>query len=89
MGRMSPSARALALMALLGLRGGGLSAAGAIEVPLKDAIKAGDSVHVLVDATNPQAGTVSDLKVYTTSNQTAGQAAPYTIDTVAESNGQH
>ncbi len=69
----------------LGLRGGGPRAAGAIEVPLRHAIKAGDSLQVFVAAINPPTGTVSDFKVYTTSNTTAGLAAAYPIETVAES----
>jgi hypothetical protein len=69
----------------LGLRGAGPSAAGAMEVPLRDAIKAGDSVTVLFTAVNPPPGNVSDFKVYTTSTPTGGVAFPYTIETVAES----
>ena len=69
----------------LGLRGAGPNAAGAIEVPLKDAIKTGDSVSVFVEgATTPQPGTISDFDVYTTSNSTAGVAPAYTVDSVAE-----
>lgn len=72
----------------LGLRGAGPTAAGAMGVSLKDAIKAGDVVSVSVTgATNPGAGKVSDFEVYTTSNTTAGLAAPYRILTVAESIG--
>jgi subtilase family serine protease len=70
------------------LSGASPSAGGAIEIPLKDAIKAGDSVSVAITgATNPEPGDISDFKVYTTSNPTGGLAAPYTIDTVAESMG--
>ncbi len=72
----------------LGLRGAGPTAAGAMEVPLKDAIKAGDSVSVWVaGATNPGAGTVADFEVYTTSNTAAGHGAPYTVLTLADSIG--
>ena len=70
----------------LRLRGGGPIAAGAIEIPLKDTIKAGDSVSVsITGATNPGPGDISDFNVYTTSNPTAALAAPYTIYTLAES----
>jgi subtilase family serine protease len=57
-------------------------------IPLKDAIKAGDSVSVAVavdGATNPQPAQIGDFKVYTTSNPAAALAPPYTIETVAES----
>jgi subtilase family serine protease len=70
----------------LGLRGVGPSAAGAIEITLKDGIRAGDAVSVsIARVTNPPGVDVTDFKVYTTSNPTAGVSAPYTIDTVAES----
>ena len=69
----------------LGLRDAGPNASGAIEVPLKDAIKAGDSVSVFIeDATNPQEGNVSDFAVYTTSNPAPGLAPSYAIDTLSE-----
>ena len=72
----------------LGLRDAGLDAEGAIEVPLKDAIKAGDHVSVTVEgATNPQGGQVSDFAVYTTGNPTAGPAPSYTVLSLAEAIG--
>ena len=72
----------------LGLRGAGLNAEGAMEVPLKDAIKAGDHVSVTVEgATNPQGGKVSDFDVYTTGNPTAGLAPSYTVLSLAQAIG--
>jgi subtilase family serine protease len=69
----------------LALRGAGQNAAGAMEVPLKDTIKTGDSVSVVVaGVTNPQGERVSDFDVYTTSNPTAGLATPYMVLSPAE-----
>jgi subtilase family serine protease len=57
-----------------------------MEIRLKDAIKAGDSVAVsITGVVNPGPGNISDFKVYTTTNATAGLPPSYTIDTVAES----
>ena len=72
----------------LGLRDAGLTAEGAMEVPLKDAIKAGDHISVTVEgATNPQGGKVSDFDVYTTGNPTAGLAPSYRVLSLAEAIG--
>ncbi len=72
----------------LGLRDAGLTAEGALEVPLKDAIKAGDHISVTVEGvTNPQGGKVSDFDVYTTGNPTAGLAPSYTVLSLAEAIG--
>ena len=59
-----------------------------MEVPLKDAIKAGDHISVTVEgATNPQGGQVSDFDVYTTGNPTAGLAPSYRVLSLAEALG--
>ena len=72
----------------LGLRDAGLNAEGAMELPLKDAIKAGDHISVTVEgATNPQGGKVSDFGVYTTGNPTAGLAPSYRVLSLAEALG--
>jgi len=57
------------------------SAAGTATVPLTDAIKAGDSITIVLGSvTNPStAGRVSDFGVYTTSDPVTANAPPYTI----------
>ena len=55
-----------------------------MEVTLKDAIKAGDSVSMFVEgATDPRGRNVNDFDVYTTGAPIAMVAAPYNIDSVA------
>ena len=66
----------------------GQGVAGAMEVPMKDTIKRGDTVSMFVEGvTNPQAGTLTDFDVYTTGDPIAMTATPYTIDSVAKAIG--
>jgi hypothetical protein len=53
---------------------------GTISIPSTDAIVGGDYITVvLVNVTNPPAGTISDFHVTTTADGVASTAAPYTI----------
>jgi hypothetical protein len=61
-------------------------ASGSAVVPVSDPVNAGDSLIVsLVNVTNPQAGTVSDFAVSTSSDAVAADVAPYVIGSLASS----
>jgi len=59
---------------------------GSATIPVPDPVGAGDPVSlVLVNVTNPPAGTIGDFAVTTSSDQVAAYGAPYTIGANASS----
>lgn len=62
------------------LASGVIGGSGLIEVPVSEAINAGDSVTVTAtNVVNPPSATITDFKVSTTTDSVAAAVAPYTI----------